>query len=120
MVEWSKVDLASLVAPEMADVPDAVFDEVAALVAERLSPRVFPEGTHVRKFAGLYLIAHTLAICPPAGVAVKGPAVSAESAGEVSVSYAVQPLAGDDLALSPYGIQFRRLARSRTGGGLVA
>lgn len=119
--EWTQQDVAALVAPEMEQtrVAPFVFDEVAALVDEQLAEGVFPRGTRARKWAGMYLTAHLLTVCPPPGVTPKGPVVSSESGGAVSVSYAVPQFKASDLVLSPYGLQFQRLTRARTCGGLA-
>lgn len=119
MADWTRTDLITLVAPELSAVASPTVDAYIALADNRLAVARFPAGSTLRKWAGMYLTAHLLTLTPPTGAAAGSPAVKSESAGGVSVTYAIPDFQQGELGLTRFGLAFASLARPRVCGGAV-
>lgn len=111
-IEWTRSDFDKTI-PELASVSSQAYEAAAAAADLQLNRAVF--GVRI-KLAGCYLTAHILARNPPAGVLPQGSPVASESAGGVSVSYAVRPAAPGETV---YLVELRRLSRPGVIGGFV-
>lgn len=111
-IEWTRAEF-DLQIPELSGVSSTVYEAAAAAADLQLNREAY--GARI-KLAGCYMTAHIIARNPPAGVLPQGAPVSSESAGGVSVSYAVRQAAPGETV---YLVELRRLSRPGVIGGLV-
>lgn len=104
------------VAPEFASVDDPTFSTFLEYTELLINRELLGRRADL---CAAFLCAHLLSIAPPVGVAAKGPQVSSQSVGGVSVSYALPQYSAGELARSQHGLTFRQLARPATAGGFV-
>jgi hypothetical protein len=105
-VAITKTDVL-LIAPELSGVADDTWDALIADAALQMNVDVW--GTRYN-LGAKYLVAHLATLTTRRG----SPLVSSQTVGPVSVSYAVGTPTdgGSDLESTPYGREYRRLARA--------
>lgn len=112
MAEWTRDDVRAI-APEFTAVADAVVDAWIARAEPQINPDSFGDNT---VYAGALLTAHMLTRFPPQGTVIAPApvgAVTSESVGGISISYAAPPVGkailDASLGSTRYGIEFSRM-----------